>query len=61
MARYNQPYSEIENMSLRTILFLIRLAEAEDMKFEDGAADSNGRAIDSFTMISYIDETVMIV
>jgi hypothetical protein len=32
MARYNQPYSEIENMSLRTILFLIRLAEAEDMK-----------------------------
>jgi hypothetical protein len=35
MARYNQPYSEIENMSLRTILFLIRLAEAEDMKLKE--------------------------
>ena len=32
-----------------------------DMILEDGAGDSNGRVIDSFTMISYIDETVMIV
>ena len=32
-----------------------------DMTLEDGTGDSNGRAIDSFTMASYIDETVMIV
>ena len=32
MKRYNQPYSEIKDMPLKTILFLIRLAEAEDMK-----------------------------
>lgn len=31
MARYNQPYSEIENMSMKTILFMLRLAEAEDL------------------------------
>lgn len=30
MARYNQPYSEIKDMPLRTILFMLRLAEAED-------------------------------
>ena len=30
MSRYNQPYSEIENMSTKTILFMLKLAEAED-------------------------------
>lgn len=32
-----------------------------DMTLEDGSSDTNGRIISSFTMISYIDETVMIV
>ena len=31
-----------------------------DMTFEDGTGDSNGRIISSFTMISLIDETIMI-
>ena len=34
MSKYHQPYSEIKDMPLRTILFLIRLAEAENMKAE---------------------------
>lgn len=32
-----------------------------EMTFEDGSSNSTGRSINSFTMISYIDETVMIV
>jgi len=34
MSRYNQPYSEIENMPTELVLFLIRLIEAES-KFEE--------------------------
>ena len=34
MSRYHQPYSEIEKMPLRTVLFLLRLAEAEDAKMK---------------------------
>jgi len=34
MARYNQPYSEVKDMPLKTVLFLLRLAEAEDMKIK---------------------------
>jgi hypothetical protein len=30
MSRYNQQYSEIKDMPLKTILFMLRLAEAED-------------------------------
>lgn len=34
MAKYNQPYSEIKNIPIQTLLFLIRLSEAEDMKMK---------------------------
>jgi hypothetical protein len=30
MGRYNQPYSEIKDMPIKTVLFLLRLAEAEE-------------------------------
>lgn len=30
MARYNQPYSEIQNIPLLKCMFFVRLAEAED-------------------------------
>jgi len=35
MARYHQPYSEIEKIPLRTLLFMMRLAEAEDKYSQD--------------------------
>lgn len=35
MARYHQPYSEIEKIPLRTLLFMMRLAEAEDKYAKD--------------------------
>lgn len=35
MARYHQPYSEIEKIPLRTLIFMMRLAEAEDKYAED--------------------------
>ena len=34
MAKYNQQYSELKDMPVRTILFLIRLSEAEDLKMK---------------------------
>ena len=30
MSRYNQPYSEIKDMSTKTVMFMLKLAEAED-------------------------------
>lgn len=49
MARYNQPYSEIENIPLKTSLFLLRLAEAEDQyikqKVEQAKMKNKGRKI----------------
>lgn len=32
MNKYHQPYSEIKDMPLKTIMFLIRLTEAENRK-----------------------------
>lgn len=31
MSRYNQSYSEIKDIPIKTILFILRLAEAEDL------------------------------
>lgn len=49
MGRYNQPYSEIENIPLKTSLFLLRLAEAEDQytkqKIEQAKMKNKGRKL----------------
>lgn len=49
MARYNQPYSEIKNIPLKTAQFLLRLAEAEDQyikqKMEQAKMKNKGRKI----------------
>ena len=49
MSRYNQPYSELENIPLKTAIFLIRLAEAEDkytkQKIKQSKNKGKGRRI----------------
>jgi len=49
MARYNQPYSEIKNLPYKTVLFLLRLIEAEDQyteqKIEQAKAKNKGKKI----------------
>lgn len=49
MARYNQPYSEIKDMPLKTIMFMLRLAEAEDFyqkkEMEKLKSKSKGRSL----------------
>jgi hypothetical protein len=35
--------------------------KAVDMTFSDGSSDSNGRIIDDFDFVSYIDKTIMVV
>lgn len=49
MARYNQPYSEIKDIPLKTAMFFLRLAEAEDQyteqKIKQAKMKNKGRKI----------------
>lgn len=49
MGRYNQPYSEIEKMPYKTVMFLLRLTEAEDkyqkQKIEQAKKKNKGRKL----------------
>ena len=40
MGKYNQPFSELENIPLRTALFLLRLSEAEG-KYQESEMKKN--------------------
>lgn len=49
MSRYNQQYSELDDMSYKTVVFLLRLAENEDIyikqKINQAKAKSKGKSI----------------